>query len=148
MTGCCPSYSMLTCSRGRAVSLTAWEGQCLSVENDLGEIKGVIFLPYESSPFSLSPLCSPCESKDRKMWVPVSPHLHSIPCRWVSSSVFCFSVSRKLGEFLKEKKSYFVMGGERQRICFDILSQNTTLLSTPRLFAAFDLNSQIALALL
>lgn len=38
------------------------------------------------------------------------------------------------------------MGGERQRISFGILSQNTILLSPPRLFAAFDLNSQIALA--
>lgn len=40
------------------------------------------------------------------------------------------------------------MGGEIQRIYFDILSQNTILLSPPRLFSAFDLNSQIALALL
>lgn len=115
LTGCCPSYSILSCSRGGAFSLTVWEGQCLSVENGLGELKGVIFL-YESNPFSLSPPCSPCESKDRKMWVPVSPHLHSILCRWVSLSVLFFSVSIKLGQFLKEKKDFVRGGKEREDI--------------------------------
>lgn len=98
----------------------------------------------------MSPLCSSSENKDRKMWFPVSPHLLLYLCRWVGLSVFCFSVSRKLGQFLKKRKKKLLCsrGEKKERKCFDILSQNALHSSPPRLLAAFDLNSQIAPALL
>lgn len=73
-------WSCITNSMGRSVSVCGeWSGWD----------KRGYFSSLRQQPFSLSPLCCPCESKDRKMWVPVSPHLHSIVCRWISLSVFC-----------------------------------------------------------
>lgn len=84
------------------------------------------------------------------MRFPVNPRLLLSLRRWVCLSGFCFNVFRKLRQFLK-KIIYFVMewGGEemKQRKCFDSLSPNALLSSPPRLLA-FDLNSQIAPALL